>query len=112
MEERSNVYMFATEAEVGLWEQVHRIIQSTLGARPEDLLSREQLGREERELPLPVPRPLLDALEMKQTVALAATPHLTRERERRVSYIPSSYSLVPAPIVDVCIYRYSYIIII
>ena len=82
MEERSDVYMFATEAEVGLWELVHRMLQSTLGARPEDLLSREQLGREERELPLPVPGPLLDALEMKQTVALAATPHLTRERER------------------------------
>ena len=68
--------MFPTETEVGLGEEAHGELEAALGARPEELLAGEQLWREERELLLSVPRPLLDALEMKQTVTLAATPHL------------------------------------
>ena len=68
--------MFPTEAEVGLGEQVHWVLLSTLGTGPDNLLVWEQLGREEGELSLSVSGPLLDTLEVEQTVALAAAPYL------------------------------------
>jgi hypothetical protein len=69
------VRVLAAEAEVGGGELGHGELEAALGAGPEELLAREEVGGEEGQLPLPVPRPLLDALEVEQAVALAAAPY-------------------------------------
>ena len=70
------MYLLPTEAEVGLGELRHWVVMTTLGTRPEHLLVGKELWREKRQLLLSIPGPLLDALEVEQTVALDTAPYL------------------------------------
>ena len=74
----AHTHLLSTEADVGLGKLGGGEVETALGAGPAELLPGKQLRGEEGEPSLPVPGPLLDALQVEQTVALHTTPHLRR----------------------------------
>ena len=74
----AHTHLLSTEADVGLGKLGGGEVETALGAGPAELLPGKQLRGEEGEPSLPVPGPLLDALQVEQTIALHTTPHLRR----------------------------------
>ena len=74
----AHMHLLSTEADVGLGKLGGGEVETALGAGPAELLPGKQLRGEEGEPSLPIPGPLLDALQVEQTVALHTTPHLRR----------------------------------
>ena len=72
----THTHLLATKAVVLLRELCLRVLPPALGARPQEVLGREELSGEQGVLLHSVPGPLLDALKVEEAVALLAAPYL------------------------------------